>query len=375
MSPDQAHPLPHSDDAELSVRDEPGGREVALPAADAVILDDERDRLALVLQRHAHRGHARRVLGDVGERFLAQPVEGDLHVRGEVGLPARAAEIGRDAASRAPIRDEAAQRDAEPEIVERGGTQLDGDAVEFLRHLVELRPQALDLLAPGGRGDVLFQRADPHGQRRDELSALVVKVSGEAQALLVADAVEAGQDPVPLGLRPRRDARLLLRRGIAPGKVHEDAAALHVLHPGRPAADAQPPRSDAKVQHARHRKRRPGTEREIGGEPPRLFRAGRSQPPPGRIAGSRAAAARLRRRRVPSLRSRRIGSAMASRTSIGCADGSEGGRGENRSREGSPVSCRGDLQGIRPLSSPNRDASTGNRRTSRRTSLHRSRIT
>jgi hypothetical protein len=73
FSADQAGALAHAKQTHTA----PGYAAVASIEADAVVLDDQDDDVIAALEHHVDSAGVR-VLGDVGERFLRDAVEGDL---------------------------------------------------------------------------------------------------------------------------------------------------------------------------------------------------------------------------------------------------------------------------------------------------------
>ena len=142
-----------------------------------------------------------RVLGDVGERLLGDPVDHQLLVVAQRRHVAAAAELGMDPGAFGEVADLLAQRRHQAVVVERAGAQLARQVEQLLHRLVgqqlglaQLPAQRVPRVLGGG-----LQPQDDRGER---LVDLVVQVLGDPLALLLLRAHDGSGSRPPLGLEP-----------------------------------------------------------------------------------------------------------------------------------------------------------------------------
>src|ERR1700674_2543980 len=106
----------------------------------SVVLDRQTQRVSLAVDDDADAGCAHCVLGDVGQRLLADPVKGRPYIAGQgVQSDPHALEIDIYTKPLAPVDEIIIERLCQSQVVDRRRPKLPRDMVEALAHRIKLR--------------------------------------------------------------------------------------------------------------------------------------------------------------------------------------------------------------------------------------------
>jgi hypothetical protein len=136
-----------------------------------------------------------RVLDDVRQRLLNDSVEDGLDVLWETIIVKPRLELNLEAGLLGEAGRQSLESGLEPEVVERGRTQLDCEPAHILQGLDDTRAECGDPIAELSNVARLLQRFEAEENRRQCLPGLVVKLAGEAPTLLLL-----GMDDPPEGV-------------------------------------------------------------------------------------------------------------------------------------------------------------------------------
>ena len=179
----------------------------SLVEAGSVVLDHRCDRGPAPGDRDADVVRVR-VLDDVRERLLHDPVERRLDLGRQPRLAERRMEVDANVRLLRERIGQPLERRHEAEVVEHGRAKLDREAADVLERAHDLLPQ----LGQGGAGRVvrerLLERLQPEQDRGQRLPRLVVELAREPltlQLLRLHDAADAHPaPPAATARRPRR---------------------------------------------------------------------------------------------------------------------------------------------------------------------------